>query len=101
LSEEKKAADKKKKIYQDYFAALDKLESKRERSQSREDLQAQLLRLEGATDERSRQKAKEIRQELNQLDKENAKHAQQESREAMMASIDEGIVKIEEQFSSV
>ena len=98
LAEEKKAADKKKKIYEDYFAALDRLEAQRERSQSREDLVAQLQRLEGATDERSRQRAKEIRQELNQLDKDAAKDAQKESREAMMDSIDQGIVEIEEKI---
>jgi uncharacterized protein Yka (UPF0111/DUF47 family) len=46
----KEANDKKKKIYEDYFKALDRLEDQRERKLSREQIVKQLQRLEGATD---------------------------------------------------
>ena len=89
---------KRKKVYEEYFDALDRIEEKRERKRTREDLVAQLQRLEGATDEKSRQRAKEIRQELNEMDRESSKLSMEENRKAILESIDKAYEEFEEKM---
>jgi hypothetical protein len=88
IKREEEALEKQRKVYQDYFDALDRLEKQRTRRQSREDIVSQLQRLEGATDERSRRKALELRRELNQLDEKTSQETQAEAREALFGSLD-------------
>lgn len=97
---EKELADQKIKVYQDYFAALDRLEEQRRRAVSREDLVSQLARLEGATDERSRKRAIELRRQLNQVDEDTSKKAQEASRASMIATINEGVEQLQQAFES-
>jgi hypothetical protein len=97
---EKEMADKKIKVYQDYFSALDRLEEQRRRATSREDLVEQLSRLEGATDERSRKRALDIRKQLNSLDEDTSKKAQEASRASMVATINESVEKLQQAFES-
>ena len=97
---EKEMADKKIKVYQDYFSALDRLEEQRRRATSREDLVEQLSRLEGATDERSRKRALDIRKQLNSLDEDTSKKAQEASRASMIATINESVEKLQQAFES-
>lgn len=99
LAEEEAKA--KKKIYEDYFKALDKMEEKRQRKQSREDLIKQLQRLQGATDEASRKRAIELRKELNQLDEDTIKDETAEAREALISGIDEALEKLKETLIDV
>ena len=94
-------AKKKKKIYEDYFAALDRLEDKRARKLSREDLVAQLQRLEGATDERSRQKAKELRKELNEFDEESKELQNEQFREDLLNATEESVQAVEDKFKGI
>jgi len=96
---EKEKSDKQKKVYEDYFDALDRIERMRERKLSRDDIVKQLQRLEGATDERSRQKAKELRAELIQMDKTAAKDEQKQAREDLLKSFDNKMIELEEQWS--
>lgn len=93
------ANKKKKESYEKYFKALDRLEQKRDRKMTRDQIVQQLQRLEGASDERSRQKAKELRKELNELDTETSKIEQQQTREDLIASLDDQLKKQKEQMS--
>ncbi|MFA5584367.1 MAG: hypothetical protein WDA09_09140 [Bacteriovoracaceae bacterium] len=93
--EEKRVAEQ-KKIYEDYFKALDRLEEKRDRKQTRESIVKQLQRLEGATDERSRQKALELKKELNALDEETSRSEIEAAREALISGLDEQIEELKE-----
>ena len=95
LDNEKKLLDDQKKVYEDYFAALDRLERGRERKRSREDLVSQLQRLEGATDERSRRRALELRRELNQTDEEESRTMIQEARQALLKTFDTAYEELE------
>jgi hypothetical protein len=95
LKIERDALDAQKKIYEDYFAALDRLEQQRDRKRSREDIVSQLQRLEGATDERSRQKALELRRELNQLDEQTAQETIQEARDSLLQGLEDSYTEIE------
>lgn len=99
LKIEKESLDKQKKAYQDYFAALDRLEAQRERKKSREDLVSQLSRLEGATDERSRRRALELRRELNALDDQQSRDTQAEARESLLRGFDERYAQLEKQWA--
>jgi hypothetical protein len=92
----KEANDKKKKVYEDYFKALDRLENKRERKLTREQIVQQLQRLEGATDSASKQKAKELRGELIKFDEDTRKEEQKQAREDLIKSLDDELIKIEE-----
>ena len=96
LDNEKKLLDKQKQVYEDYFAALDRLEQRRERSRSRDDMVAQLRRLEGATDERSRRRALEIRRELNQLDEDDSRTMIQDARQALLQTFETAYEELEE-----
>ena len=93
------ANKKKKESYEKYFKALDRLEQKRDRKMTRDQIVQQLQRLEGASDERSRQKAKELRQELNELDAQSAKDEQLRMREDLIASLDSQLEKQKKQMS--
>ena len=95
LDNEKKLLDEQKKVYEDYFAALDRLEQRRDRSRSRDDMVAQLARLEGATDERSRRRALEIRRELNRLDEDDSRNMIQEARQALLQTFDTAYEELE------
>jgi hypothetical protein len=95
LARQKENFNKQKKVYQDYFSAIDRLEKQRERKVERQDLVTQLSRLEGATDERSRQRALELRRELNQIDEETTKDTQTQAREALLAGFDERYAQLE------
>jgi hypothetical protein len=95
LRQEKENLDAQRKVYEDYFSALDRLESERERRLNRKNLVEQLSRLEGATDERSRKRALDIRKDLNKLDEESAKTTQEQSREALLNSFDERYEELE------
>lgn len=99
LAGQKENFDKQKKVYQDYFAALDRLELQRERKVERQDLVKQLSRLEGATDERSRSRALELRRELNQLDEKTAEDTQREARESLFKGFDERYSQLEKQWA--
>ena len=87
IKQEQELIDKKIKIYEDYFKALDKLEDARERERSREDITKQLQRLSGATDEASRKKAKDLRAELIKLDEKSKKDERKESRDALIEGL--------------
>ena len=76
--------DEKIKTYEDYFDALDRLEEKRDTEQTREDIVKQLQRLEGATDEASRQKAKDLRKDLINLDEDAADTLREQSRDDLL-----------------
>ena len=95
LRQEKENLDAQRKVYEDYFSALDRLESERERRLNRKNLVEQLSRLEGATDERSRKRALDIRKDLNKLDEESAKTTQEQSREALLNSFDKRYEELE------
>jgi hypothetical protein len=97
LARQRENFDKQKKVYEDYFAALDRLEKQRERKVERQDLVTQLARLEGATDERSRRRALELRRELNELDEDTARDAQTQAREDLLAGFDERYAQLERQ----
>ena len=99
LKIEKDTLDKQQKVYEDYFAALDRLEAQRERKASRQDLVAQLSRLEGATDERSRRRALEIRRELNQLDADQARDTQQQARDSLLQGFEDRYVELETRWA--
>lgn len=101
VKKEKRLADEKVKVYEDYFAALDRLENKRERQQTREDLTRQIQRLEGASDSKSREKAKELRQELNELDTSSQKESQEESRKALIESINDSVTELEDSWKNI
>ena len=101
LSVEEAIADERLKVYEDYFAALDRIEKQRERKVERQDLVAQLARLEGATDERSRRRALDLRKELNQLDEATAEETLQEARESLIQSISESVESIRQTFMEV
>jgi len=92
---EKDSLNKQKKTYEDYFDTLDRLEKQRERSTSRQSIVEQLQRLEGATDERSRQRALELRRELSQVNEEQAKDTQTEAREALLQGFDDRYAELE------
>ena len=94
LELEKNRVAEQKKIYEDYFKALDRLEEKRDRKQTRESIVKQLQRLEGATDERSRKKALELKKELNALDEETSRSEIEAGREALISGLDEQIEKL-------
>lgn len=96
LKEEKEKIKEKKESYQNYFKELDAMRKSEERKQSREDLVAQLQRLEGATDERSRQKALKLRQELNNLDEKSAEERTKEARVELLQSLDDSYTRLEE-----
>ena len=81
-----------------YFDDLDRLENKRERQLNKDDIVKQLQRLEGATDERSRQKAKELRIELNEMNKENAKEDKDQARKDLLQSFDTEIENLEQKW---
>jgi hypothetical protein len=99
LRQEKETLDAQRKVYEDYFSALDRLESERERRLNRRNLVEQLSRLEGATDERSRKRALDIRKDLNKLDEESAKTTQEQSREALLNSFDDRYAELEKRWA--
>jgi len=99
LRQEKENLDAQRKVYEDYFSALDRLESERERRLNRKNLVEQLSRLEGATDERSRKRALDIRKQLNKLDEDSAKTTQEQSREALLNSFDERYAELEKRWA--
>ena len=99
LEEERKDLDRQKDAYEKYFERLDRLQNQRNRQQSREDIVQQLQRLEGATDERSRQRALELRKELNQLDEDSAEERQAQARQALLDSFDERYEELEEKWA--
>jgi hypothetical protein len=99
LRQEKETLDAQRKVYEDYFSALDRLESERERRLNRTNLVEQLSRLEGATDERSRKRALDIRKDLNKLDEESAKTTQEQSREALLNSFDDRYAELEKRWA--
>ena len=99
IQQEKEGLDAQRKIYEDYFAALDRLERQRERSQSREDIVNQLSRLEGATDERSRREATRLRKELNKLDQDSAKDTEAEARRLLFEGLDQQLENITETWN--
>ncbi len=101
LDNEKRLLDEQKKVYEDYFNAIDRLEQQRDRSASREDLVNQLARLEGATDERSRRRALEIRRELNKLDEDDSRNLIQESRRALLETFDLAYKELEETWRAM
>jgi hypothetical protein len=101
VSREKAIADERKKVYEKYFADLDRLEEKRERKLSREQLVQQLQRLEGASDERSRQRAKELRSELLKLDQDAAKKTQEEARRDLLAAIDSSLEELTKAWQDI
>ena len=101
LSLEESMAEKRIKVYEDYFDALDRLENRRKKAESRENLVQQLARLEGATDERSRARALEIRQQLNQLDEKSAEEVLQEARTSLIDSINESVKKTRKLFQDI
>ena len=94
------ANKKKKESYEKYFKALDRLEQKRDRKMTRDQIVQQLQRLEGASDERSRQRAKELRKELSELDAETSRDEQQQAREDLIASLDDQLTKQKNQMSA-
>jgi hypothetical protein len=98
IAMEEAMANERIKVYEDYFAALDRLEKQRERKVQREDLVTQLSRLESATDERSRRRALELRRELNQMDEDGAKETIQEGRASLLQSISDSVERIRETF---
>ena len=101
LAFEEEMAKQKLKTYEEYFAALDRLEKRRERVLNREDIVEQLQRLEGATDERSRKRALDLRQQLNEMDKQSAKDSREEMRQALLDSINNSIEILRQTFSDV
>jgi len=89
LEAEKEKLDAMKDAYTKYFKDIDALEKAASTKKTREDIVAQLQRLEGATDERSRQKALDLRKELNTLDEKTAADSTKDARAAMLESFDE------------
>lgn len=79
---------KKKESYEKYFDSIDRLQKEQESEQTREEIVQQLMILEGATDERSRQKAKELRADLIKLDEDAQKDSQEEARDALLNRLD-------------
>ena len=98
ISLTQKIVDEKIKIYEDYFKALDKLEEKRNKKETRESLIKQLQRLEGATDERSRKKALELKKELNKLNEEESKTETEEARTALTDSLNQIVEDLKKTF---
>lgn len=98
LALEENLAKDRIKVYEDYFATLDRLEAQRERKVQRQDLVSQLARLEGATDERSRSRALDLRRELNQLDEKTSEETLKESRASLIESINESVELVRQQF---
>jgi hypothetical protein len=101
VGREKAIADEKKKVYEKYFADIDRLEEKRERKLNREQLVQQLTRLEGATDEKSRQRAKQLRADLLKLDKDAAKKTQEEARKDLLAAIDNSLEELTKAWQDI
>jgi len=101
IEREKAIAEGKKKVYEEYFAALDRLQDQRDRKLSREQLVQQLQRLEGATDERSRQRAKELRAELLKQDQSAAKQTQEEARKNLIQAIDASLENLTKQWQDI
>ena len=95
-----KIADEKIKIYEQYFKSLDKLEEKRNKKETRESLIKQLQRLEGATDERSRKKALDLRKELNKLNEEESKTEIEEARTALTDSFKQVVEDLKKTFEN-
>jgi len=91
---EEELADERISIYEDYFDKLDRLEEKHKRKQDREDIEAQLQRLQGATDEASRKKAKELKAKLIQMDEESAELEREELRESLISGIEDSVEKL-------
>ena len=101
LKAEKDKLDKQKQIYEDYFKKIDDLEKQRDQKKTKEEIIAQLQRLEGATDERSRQKALELRKELNALDETMASDRQKVGRDALLQSFDDKYIELEEKWTQL
>ena len=89
LQLEKEKIDAQRQAYQDYYDALDRMESQRETAQTREEIVEQLSRLQGATDEASRQKALSLQQELNNLNEKNAKDIISQNRQDTLEALDQ------------
>lgn len=88
IEDKQKEIDKSIDTYKKYFENLDRIEQKDARKKDRDSIVKQIQRLEGATDEKSRQKALELKKELISLDEEAANDERKEARDALIESLE-------------
>ncbi len=94
-------SDKKRKIYENYFKAMDRLENRETTEKDKENILKQLQRLEGATDERSREKAKQLRADLIKIEETERKTLQAESREDLFKSLEDEMDMVKKEWNDV
>ena len=92
---ERDLIDSRKAQYEEYFDAMDALEQTQERSQKRADLIGSIAALSGGIDGNSKQLRKELLQQLQTLNEEEAEARRQEMRDNLLNNMDKHIENID------
>ena len=83
--------ESRREAYEDYFDELDRIQEEEEYEQSRDSILQQLQALAGGSDAASKQKIKELQEELNSLNEEQLQSQTEAQRDALLAKMDEEI----------
>lgn len=83
--------ESRREAYEDYFDELDRIQKEEEYEQSRDSILQQLQALTGGSDAASKQKIKELQEELNSLNEEQLQSQTEAQRDALLAKMDEEI----------
>lgn len=95
LEQEKEILNKRKEAYEDYFEAIDYMSEDQDRTQSKESIIQQIAALAGGIDAASKNKIKELQQELQQIQKDEIKQRQEQERNALLNGLDEETEKLD------
>ena len=93
--------EKRKDAYEDFFDELDKMQEEEDFEQDRDSLIKQISALSGANDSASKQRLKELQQELNELNEEELDRQTEEQRNAIIESIESQIEKEQETLDDI
>lgn len=83
--------ESRREAYEDYFDELDRIQEEEEYEQSRDSILQQLQALTGGSDAASKQKIKELQEELNSLNEEQLQSQTEAQRDTLLAKMDEEI----------
>lgn len=101
LEEEKEILEERKEAYEEYFEQVDALEEDQEREQSKENIIKQIAALSGGIDGASKNKIKDLQQQLADLEKEEAEAKKEEMRNALLEDLDNQTQNLDDSMSKL
>ena len=93
--------DERKSAYEKYFNDINQRKEKEEYDNQAEILMSNLSKLSSSTDAGSRQQAKQLEQQLQDLEKERYDELRQKAQEAVLGSLDDEVSQINEKFDKL